>query len=711
MIANQGRALGTRWFASLLVPGIVAFGAATARAQTATNATSRPASTRPAATVPARAAATKPKRPEFPIGQRLEFKWGGVWAKGTVANKRTNGWYLLTYENGQKEWVEWWRLRPLGSKEDTLGNVPPNKTFTRVIGDPPRPDPGEPPGSEPKVVEVGQPPAKPAAPAGAAAGGPPAPAAIVPPITPFHYGGTPISFWNRDADGGTFTPDPEPTLPKPTSNQSILLTGPSGDPSEIVEGLSFATGGLAPLAVFGYGNKLGRAPTTRVERLDLAAGRSLGFCNLPVKLQVDGVTTDGSRIVGHVPAFGGGGGDRLDVWSLADPAKPAHVVSFTPYEHQQGPWRGIIWSHFVGPDHVLTVNFCASSELILWDLNGKAAVWHTEVNSTPAVSPGGKYVAASLFGHVAILDAQTGKYLRRMQGDSVAGAILSFSPDGKRVAATAPWLLQVWEVDTGRLLHNLSPDGTWGQGIAWVADDYILLDGRFLVDLRTGMVLWRYDRHGLDDAASLAVLGGRTFYIASTPGGKNAKAQAFFASTVLPDAKANEVIAGGTGGATIVLKPGSKVSLELNVPESIQAKALETLKAKLAANGVTVVDNEPLRFVATSEQGKSREMSYKTIGPRFGQPAEKVTVNEVIYKLQLLDQNGAILWQQHATQSPPTSLDIKKDQSVGDAVNEAMQPSAGFFASIGIPRLVPKGSNLPGLGATLLPPQGLAAGK
>ncbi len=96
-----------------------------------------PATTKPAAKA----------RATFDINQHLEAKWGGSWRAVVVNNTRAGGWYLVTYTPGSsQEWVEWWRLRRLGSTSD-IPTASPNG-FYRKGGDTPRADAGDGPGDK-----------------------------------------------------------------------------------------------------------------------------------------------------------------------------------------------------------------------------------------------------------------------------------------------------------------------------------------------------------------------------------------------------------------------------------------------------------------------------------------------------------------------------------------------------------------------------------
>ena len=58
------------------------------------------------------------------LGQSIEVKRGRDWRTATVM-KLENGWVLALYTpGGFKEWVEPWRIRAQGTKQDTIGNAP-----------------------------------------------------------------------------------------------------------------------------------------------------------------------------------------------------------------------------------------------------------------------------------------------------------------------------------------------------------------------------------------------------------------------------------------------------------------------------------------------------------------------------------------------------------------------------------------------------------
>jgi uncharacterized protein (TIGR03067 family) len=148
-----------------------------------------------------------------------------------------------------------------------------------------------------------------------------------------------------------------------------------------------------------------------------------------------------------------------------------------------------------------------------------------------AVSPDGKLVAAggglwrkgdrleagSDFD-VRLLDAATGKELRRLKGPTVPVRALAFTPDGKRLVADATGqAAYVWDVGSGGLLHVLGKERPYVWGMALAPDGRTLLTtslaGKlFLWDVESGKQIRGLHvdpRRNLRAAAAVFLPGGK----------------------------------------------------------------------------------------------------------------------------------------------------------------------------------------------------------
>jgi hypothetical protein len=655
-----------------------------------------------AAGVGAMAPSTKPSVPPvakvaapaaFQVGDKIEFKWGGMWRKGSVFNKRGK-WYFIQYDETAdwKEWVEPWRLRKRGSTEDNAPYASPNGMAKKGEG-PPREDPGELPVANFTHHEVQQQQANKTA------------DAVTPP--------TPINVTALreivigQGENAPLAPDGEAPPARPLATQSLVLAGAAGTFFEEATMLAFSGTATPVVLVSHLEAPPGKEAVLRLSRVNLATGQLQNALKMPVVADVLDLSADGKQMLAHSRGEGFGLADRLEIWDVDGPA-PKHAITFKPFDSLQGHDRDIIWARFVGKDQVATLNWLG--RFIVWDLTGKA-VWATKLENaaTPAVSPGKKYLAVSVGSITAVLDAQSGKTLKTVQSTLPHGANLSFRPDGKQLALAARDTLLVVDLDTGNVVQEGSPIGAMGTSIEWGAQGYLILDGRLIFDLTQNLVVWQLESAGRPTANTAKMIAGRYYYVAE--GGHRGTAKPALASDVLPNEKMRTVLKGIKFADEFAVHPGASMSIEVSLPDPLGEKTMTALKNGLTNNGVIVAEGQPLKVTATTEQGQSREISYRTMGaPRFGPFAggeTKMDVNEVIQKLTIVDADGKKLWERVSLITPPFFLNLKKDQDISAAVSEAMEPKAGFFTQTMLPKFVPKARETAGYGTSHLTPQGL----
>lgn len=73
------------------------------------------------------------------------------------------------------------------------------------------------------------------------------------------------------------------------------------------------------------------------------------------------------------------------------------------------------------------------------------------------LSTDGKIVALGEFGAVHLIDAQTGKTIRRIPVDGWWGRKVTFSPDGRLMASSVGNTIGLWNVETGKRLFDEAP--------------------------------------------------------------------------------------------------------------------------------------------------------------------------------------------------------------------------------------------------------------
>jgi WD40 repeat protein len=77
-----------------------------------------------------------------------------------------------------------------------------------------------------------------------------------------------------------------------------------------------------------------------------------------------------------------------------------------------------------------------------------------------------------------ILEAATGRTIRRLEGHAGGVTAVDFGPDGRRLAvASADRTVRVWEPDTGRLAHTLRGHVRAVTGVGFSPDGSRLFSG------------------------------------------------------------------------------------------------------------------------------------------------------------------------------------------------------------------------------------------
>jgi len=669
------RPVGSRFVAGgiitvLVLIGLLAFVRLEPRA-VAQESTATPRSTAQAPNTPQAPAANKATQPPtFANGQKVEVKWGGLWRKAVVVNHRGQ-WLLIDYDGNKffREWVEPWRVRSIGSAYDISGQAPINPYVHHNEG-PPQAVPGPAPADT--------------ADAGAGAKNDAAQSDV--PITPVIRQNAQLISLDMLQPLQSLPADAAPPVQWATT--PIVLQGSSGKFFDHPEALL-----LSPASGIGAAYHINAPPGNeahqyRVERFDLKTGKSLNVCSLPLELELLDLSSDGRLLLARPGVFGPGKGARMDVWQI-DGTTAVHVITFMPFTARTGSEK-IVWAKFVGPDHILARSF--DGELSCYAFKTATQLWSAKpgLTNTNALSATGKYVASSTGKSIAILEPVSGKVLGGIDLDGRPAQSLAFKPDGKAIAAAGQDEVAAWDLSRpGALISDSWAVGASGQHVEWGQGNYVLLDHAHLVSLDKQLAVWTYEGVAPAMHGQLAqVWNGRMYYTAdaASPGASH---RPVVASAALPDERvAAKIVV--SGEPKLAVKPGSSVRLDVQVPGSIRQEVIDSLTTKLKDNGVTIANDAPVSVTVKEEPGETREISYRRIGFRaFGQ-TDKVRVKEVKRSIAISIDGQALAWQRGGTMMPPMFLSLKEGQSIDQAVNDAMKPSALFYQSVRIPKLIPE---------------------
>ncbi len=120
-----------------------------------------------------------------------------------------------------------------------------------------------------------------------------------------------------------------------------------------------------------------------------------------------------------------------------------------------------------------------TGDVTLWDLKSGKMRWrHSDrqvwrVTTTP---DGSTVVFNTVYQRIGLLDAQTGKLSREFETSDDSRGV-AVSPNGKWLAATARKTVEIWELATGRLAMRLVGHENWVTSLSFSTDSRWLATG------------------------------------------------------------------------------------------------------------------------------------------------------------------------------------------------------------------------------------------
>jgi hypothetical protein len=277
-------------------------------------------------------------------------------------------------------------------------------------------------------------------------------------------------------------------------------------------------------------------------------------------------------------------------------------------------------------------------------------------------------------------------------------AALAFAPSGKKFAVAAVDKLWAYDTATGELQTEMLLTGTFPNGeVQWTDEDHVLVGHMFLIDLANQVKLWQYP--GAERAAQV---GTTTLFLVEN--GHQSTGALVAAQLPQPSAKAalDKAIAAPD---FFVLKPGATVRVvvdNLSDP-SRRTSVANALSDKLAAIGAKAGAGGTLELVASTEVGKLREMTYRTIGRGFGTKTYKV--QEYISRVKFVYQ-GKTAWET-SSYNIPHIVSLRNGQTMEAFLKEQEKPNFDFFSNVELPKLLTRPTGAPTLGSSQVTTAGI----
>ena len=350
---------------------------------------------------------------------------------------------------------------------------------------------------------------------------------------------------------------------------------------------------------------------------------------------------------------------------------------------------GILSAQFIDENRFLTVGPTTTE----WDFTSAKALrkYHRDAAGAIAFSIDGKLFACGSNNRVGVYDLSKGKSLGSVPYPRTIGSSLLFSCDGSRLAIGRGEESIIVHAEKGPQKKNDDPllfSGT--PNVHWITDRF-LLEQFGIYDLVLGANIWRFQGDGPLVGAPMTLDGRNLWYAISK------KSDFSLVRSPLPMDLINELSDSLDPKGMRILPTGSDIALELDLPfnQDEVAQICNRIEGYLNANGIKVVSKSKNKFIAKVEKGSRKRVTLKENGTtvRFEDQKDLFNVNvnapveftPTVSTLSVI-QNDKVAWKTSMDNNIKSDLEIKKGESVQQAVSRASAPQKDFFMSTPIPR-------------------------
>jgi hypothetical protein len=619
----------------------------------------------PPVTPPVKAAPKPAANAAFTVGEQIECKWGGLWRKAVVVRKHDD-WTMVIYDSVWYEWVQPWRLRTIGSTYDTTEDSQPRGNAEK--GTPAPEDPPETKAEDPD----------------------PDASHISETVGPRKIAISKAELTGHDVEPTTIkgspAPDATPIAPAPR-----MISLNHGAPKfDVTTELAANPQGRYALLTFVPRSE---NESVSIQRIELGRGDADHVAQLTEHVMPLAISLDGKRIITRSDKFFPDTKWRLDLWSI-DTSSPKPLLSFRPYDPGENGSDEVLWASYLDADHLMTCS--GGHTLTLWQLTDTAVkeVYTLQGDNTvhPQMSAGGKYVVVGFGGQAMVCEAMTGQCVARAASLTDAdGMVSSVSSDVKRLALSGQRRLIVCDLAQDKVLFDVGlPEGVTGDHVDWITQNLLLLDHRWIFDVDRKAMLWEYTLTGGGKTPLAKFMNDRVWFLAESgtayAGGSG---HSVLTSMSLPDSKILTLDKKLPEG-TIVIQPGAKVSLEVNVnaPDDERKKIVDRLTRQLQDAGLAVADGQSIKLVADSKETGSRQVTYHS---RFGGSSETVSVSNTEMSLTFTVDSKPV-WSITSVTigSAPIMVFHTKDKSIAETLADRNKPRFEWFLSTSLPKTILK---------------------
>ncbi|HEV7280013.1 MAG TPA: SHD1 domain-containing protein [Pirellulaceae bacterium] len=358
-----------------------------------------------------------------------------------------------------------------------------------------------------------------------------------------------------------------------------------------------------------------RAVSTRVMRIDLAAGRAEKPVDLPTGATPIGWDGEGRRVVVRDLARGGSSGAFLGVLRL-DETSCEWLVSIQPFDPAQG-FEQTVWAAFFQGDRLATLS--DTGRFVIWSLTTGKALAYEQLQPDAAVrrSEDGRVVAFAMGSTVHFVDVTNLSPVGCLS-DLKGPRAIAFSPDGTKVAVRAQ-NGGVWNLADMTRMAKI--DGSTVRGPMFFADSRSLFDGDRMLDTAAGVRIFQIK-------GSIGPSGGagdRAWFVFEE---KSKKTRMLHPENPRPSKTDEKIAAMGPEPKGFILPPNQPIRIDVKLlpKNEDRAKVKAHLEESVRKAGHEIDENATMTLVASAwEQDEPTFYPYFHLRDRtwddvYGQP-------------------------------------------------------------------------------------------
>ena len=311
-------------------------------------------------------------------------------------------------------------------------------------------------------------------------------------------------------------------------------------------------------------------------------------------------------------------------------------------------------------------------------VNGKSEIQieRTRASAKIQLSGTGRYLAIPCSAGCRIVDLTKGELMGKIPFPRSLTPQVRFSPDGSKLAMTAGSQFRVYDFTKGNIVGEATLGQSTGSLLGWIGNEYLLTQLSGLIDIQLGLTVWRYYlsyRKVLPLGSGVAVVN------------KSGTAMVF--TVPIPHA----AVAGmkkrltGADSEMMAVRPGTELSLRIEASadapkDEIKAAVLKAVKQA----GWKIVEDAPIEVVVKVKRGKERKLHYSSVGARFRSSSTPVTLKP--FESSISVQKGSqVYWSRRSMNMVPPLIELKKGESVQQAVERYEKFSAGSYDFLLLP--------------------------